>query len=378
MVDIVRHKIQPVNTTNYSISSKKLQLLLRGKGLWDTVIGQDVFPASGSPDTQRRFQQRADLALTDILLSIEDNCSHSVITMDDPRLVWEKLQDMYKGVSDACIDTYLVKLQGLRMHGDEKVMAFVNRLVKLESDLASVGHSLHEKEKSRALLRGLRGEFETTAKVMRAVDMSFTKDVAELIVEEGSLEVAETTDGSSAPAMATVSSGKLRCSQCGRDGHTADRCFHNPACSYYRKDISIDAGKRNKRKTKSFGNQKRKPKNVSSHDKDIVANMALMSKSVLHGDVLATSAMKKKWMIDSVSTSHICNNEMHFESLTKQPRRPVKVGEGQHVVVAGIGNVRGTAVVDGKQHEVVMKDVFNVPTMMCNLISVGKARRTGF
>ena len=208
--------------------------------------------------------------------------------------------------------------------------------------------------------------------------MSFTKAVAELVVEEGSLEVAETTGGSSVTALATVSSGRLSFSHCGRDGHTADRCFHNPACSYYRKDIRTDVGKRNQRKTKSFGNQKRKPKNESSHDKDNVANVALMSKSVLHGNVLATSAMKKKWMIDSASTSHICNNEMHFESLTKQPRRPVEVGEGQHVVVAGIGNVRGAAVVDGKQHEVVMKDVLYVPTMICNLISVSKERRSGF
>ena len=87
---------------------------------------------------------------------------------------------------------------------------------------------------------------------------------------------------------------------------------------------------------------------------------------------------KKKWMIDSASTLHICNNKMHFESLTKQPRRHVEVGEGQQVVVVGIGNVRGTAVVDGKQHEVVMKDVLYVPTMMCNLFSVSKARRSGF
>ena len=162
--------------------------------------------------------------------------------MDDASLVWEKLQDMYKRVSNACMDTYLVTLQGLRMHGDEKVMAFVNRLVELENDLASVGHSLDRKEKRRALLRGLRGEFETTAKVIRAVDMSFTKAVAELVVEEGSLELAETTVGSSVTALATVSSGRLCCSHCGRDGHTADRSLHNHACSYYRKDTRIDAG----------------------------------------------------------------------------------------------------------------------------------------
>lgn len=103
-----------------------------------------------------------------------------------------------------------------------------------------------------------------------------------------------------------------------------------------------------------------------------------MSNSVLFRDVLATKAMQKKWMIDTASTSHICNDEMYFESLTKQQRRRVRVGEGQQVVLAGIGTVKGTVVLNGEQHEVVMKEVLYVPIMISNLISVSKARRSGY
>ena len=45
--------------------------------------------------------------------------------------------------------------------------------------------------------------------------------------------------------------------------------------------------------------------------------------------------------------------------------------------VAGVGNVTGTAVVDGKKETVMFKSVLFVPTMMCNLLSVSKARRAG-
>lgn len=44
-VDIARHKIRPLNTVNYSIWSKKMQLLLRGKGLWCIVCGKETAPA---------------------------------------------------------------------------------------------------------------------------------------------------------------------------------------------------------------------------------------------------------------------------------------------------------------------------------------------
>ena len=87
--------------------------------------------------------QRRDVALTDILLSIEDSCRHALINVEDPKYMWDKLQVMKKGVSDASIDTYLLKLQDFKMGANENVMCYVNRLMELENDLASVGHSLN-------------------------------------------------------------------------------------------------------------------------------------------------------------------------------------------------------------------------------------------
>ena len=377
-IDIARHKIKALNSTNYSIWSKKMQLLLRGKGLWDIVTGKEVAPCTDTQNEDyKTFVQRRDVALTDILLSIEDNCSHAVINFDDPKMVWDKLQEMYKGVSDACIDSYLVKLQDLKMGANEKVMCYVNRLVALENDLSSVGHSLDEKEKKRALLRGLREEFQITAKVIRAMDMNFTKAVSELVVEEGSQGFEPSSEKCSETALTTVHTGKPDCTHCGRGGHTANRCYHNPASEWYKKQIKYGLRK-DKKQGKRHGYCRSKKKTKDSLDDDDVANVALMSKSVLRGDVHVPHSMKEKWVIDSASTSHICNNETVFESLTKQPRRPVEVGEGQLVDVHGIGIVRGTTIIDGRKQFVMMKAVLYVPTMMCNLISVSRTRRSGF
>ena len=66
-----------------------------------------------------------------------------------------------------------------------------------------------------------------------------------------------------------------------------------------------------------------------------------------------------------------------FESLEEKICQPVEVGEGEHVAVAGFGNVTGNAVVDGKKETVTFKSVLFVPTMICNLLSVSRARRAG-
>ena len=42
--DIARHRIQSLNASNYSIWSKKMQLLLKGKGLWGLVSGDEIEP----------------------------------------------------------------------------------------------------------------------------------------------------------------------------------------------------------------------------------------------------------------------------------------------------------------------------------------------
>ena len=62
---------------------------------------------------------------------MNDNCSHAVINLEDPQVAWKTLKDMYKCVSDACVDGYLEKLHSLQMMDKKKVMVNVNRLVKL-------------------------------------------------------------------------------------------------------------------------------------------------------------------------------------------------------------------------------------------------------
>ena len=61
-------------------------------------------------------------------------------------------------------------------------MSYGNRLIAIESDLASVGHTVFEKEKQRALLRGLRDEFGITDRVIRALDSSFNESFSKLVL----------------------------------------------------------------------------------------------------------------------------------------------------------------------------------------------------
>lgn len=142
-----------------------MQLLLRGKGLLNIACGKETAPAENENQGEElvKYTSRRDVALTDILLPIEDNCSLAVVSLEDPKNVWDKHVEMYRSLSDACVDSYVVKLQNLQMKDDDKVMTYVNRLTEIENELATVGHSLDEIEKRRSLLRG----FETSSMLLQ-------------------------------------------------------------------------------------------------------------------------------------------------------------------------------------------------------------------
>ena len=68
-----------------------------------------------------KFERRREIALTNLILAIDDSCSAAVITLREPAEVWKKLKQMYETVSGTRIDAYLAQLHGVKMLQREKV-----------------------------------------------------------------------------------------------------------------------------------------------------------------------------------------------------------------------------------------------------------------
>lgn len=70
--------------------SNKLELILRGKGLWAIVDDTETDREDASEAEKTKFRQRMDSATTTIMLTIEDNFLSSVITERDPGIIWSR------------------------------------------------------------------------------------------------------------------------------------------------------------------------------------------------------------------------------------------------------------------------------------------------
>ena len=234
-----RYQVKPLSTENYFLWSNKMEVLLRGKGLWEIVIGDEMEPR-GDDAALKKFRIRRDRATTCLLMSIEERCLPSVISLRDPRTNWLRLEETYQKISQASIDAYLLQYQELRMANGEKIMEFVNRLQDIEKKLIGIGKLLSEDDKRRCLLRSLRPDFAVTAEVIRGTDKSIADAIFQLLVFEASQiqegKSDETVSLREKTVRALAASSVKECHHRGRLGHVKATCFHNPKSKSYRKN----------------------------------------------------------------------------------------------------------------------------------------------
>ena len=108
------------------------------------------------------------------------------------------------------------------------------------------------------------------------------------------------------------------------------------------------------------------------------SHIGFLPHAVQKGKLTLPSSFRQKWFADPACTSHVCNERNDFETLDHSVTGPVEVGEGQQAQSLGLGTIRGSTFIDGKRVPVIFNNVLFVPTLICNLISMSKARRSGF
>ena len=373
-VDTSRYRIKPLSTTNYYSWSNKIELVLRGKGLWKLVTGDEQEPAAGDESVIAKFARRRDVAVTTILLSIEESCLSPVMNLRDPIEIWRTLRETFQSVSEASIDAYLSRYQNLKMKGSEGVMDYVNRLKMVENQLYDIGHLLSDADKKRALLRGLREEYKVTAEVVRVTGKTLSEAIAQLIMVELSLQndAEDARLGTESHKALSSTEHQLtdskQCSHCGRSGHVKDECFHNPHGRNYRTSRPRQDG--NKTGRMQEGKNKNKVKSGKGAYTTFVTKFIGAVSEKQH-------KASHKWIIDSGASVHMCNDRSLFHSFRKFNKEgAVSVGNGEVVTTVGVGTVRCEAANKGwKNRKIQLKDVLYIPNLMCNLLSVSQMRK---
>jgi hypothetical protein len=77
-----------------------------------------------------------------------------------------------------------------------------------------------------------------------------------------------------------------------------------------------------------------------------------------------------RWLIDSGASAHMTSCRDAMEYYKSIPKFDISIGDKTKFRVAGSGNVKMTIMVEGKPVKSIIKDVFHVPSLGYNLLSV--------
>lgn len=78
--------------------SRKIQLILESKGVWKIISGEEEASAKLDMDS---YERRNDIALTTLLLSIEESVLRRVFSNEEPCKAWETVQEVFQTVSQS-------------------------------------------------------------------------------------------------------------------------------------------------------------------------------------------------------------------------------------------------------------------------------------
>lgn len=118
--DPFKMRVKPLTANNYFVWSNEMEIILRGKGLWEFVSESAEASDEEGVDLEVGPNRKRNIAHAYTLMSIDDSCKASVLVMRDPVAVWKKLKDTYQAVSEASIDAKLSKLQHLKMKSQRR------------------------------------------------------------------------------------------------------------------------------------------------------------------------------------------------------------------------------------------------------------------
>jgi len=155
-----------------------------------------------------------------------------------------------------------------------------------------------------------------------------------------------------------ANSNRSNCTHCGKTGHTQDKCW--------KKFPHLNPHKKNKpSETRSafLANQ-------SDNDPGAICLIGENPEAPKIGE-------QNEWLIDSGCSNHMTYNKSLFSTLSKSSVAQVVLGNGNRVNITGCGSISINIQVNGRSTPVILENVFLVPEMGYQLLSVSTLSRRG-
>ena len=366
-------KIPYFDGHHYDHWSELMENLLRAKGLWKLVESGVDEPRGAALTNIAEQQQLESDKLKDhkvkhyLFRAIDRAVFEQILDRSTSKVVWDSLKRKYGGndrVKRSLLNSLRRDFEVLEMKEGETITEYFSRVMAVANKMRSNGEEMPDSKVVQKILRTLTDRFTYVV-----VSIEESKDTESLSIDElqSSLVIHEQkfkrvmrydSDQALKVEDQIGGRGRGRGSFRGRGRGRGRQTFNKATVECF--------------KCHNLGHfqyecpQWNKEANYVEVDKD---EELLLMAYVEKLDAKRSDA----WFIDSGCSNHMCGDKGMFSNLVEELRHSVKCGNNTRMTVAGKGSVK--LMFNGLSF--VIRDVYYVPELRNNLLSVGQLQEKG-
>ncbi|KAL4385296.1 hypothetical protein GQ457_15G029610 [Hibiscus cannabinus] len=380
-----------------------MKVYLRSLGLWNVVETNEDPPALRANPTLAQLKAynedllKKDKALTCIHSGLADHIFTSIMDLETPKSVWDKLKEIHEG-GDRVKKTKLLILKRefsmLQMKDDELIKDFSNMLMDVVNQIRLYGENLPDAKVVEKVMISVPQRFEAKiSAIEESCDMT-SLTIADLVSkleaqeQRVSMRAIEASEGAFLAAHKGVkfnnslkkakssnkskgffsSSGKFPpCPICKKTNHAEKDCrFKEKGKSKFQCTFCGKSGH-----TEKFcWTKKKEAKKESQHQANASEENQEEDEHLFMVSHVAEPSHNSVWLVDSWCTSHMTPVAAYFSSLDKSFVTSVKMGNGATVQVHGKGSISVNTPKD--------LPMLNISDDKCDSCQLGKSHRLPF
>eukprot|EP00253_Pinus_taeda_P029962 PITA_29962 len=374
------------NGKNYDYWAITMKALFACQDLWEIV--EDGFDeptnetefnrlTQGEKDLLKSNRKKDEKAIVFLYQALDKSVFPRIAGAKTSKEVWQTLKTAYQGmekVRTAKLQLLRRDFENLNMKESDNIDSFLTHVIGLVTQMRTHGETIEDRRIVEKILRVLPSKFDAIVTTIEE-----TKDLSSFLVDElhASLitheqRLSRNQNSSLEQAFKTQMSfgrgrGQGRGNKRGR-GRIQNRGGRN---------IPANAQGRGSNPNQNQGqgsSQQREQHHAQGQRENISQNNVLLACN------MAETNTEDIWFLDSGCSNHMTGNIALFSALDKNMKSEVTLGTDSKVSVMGKGEVK----IFTKQGErktiadVYYVDVYYVPGMRCNLLSIGQLVQKGY
>ncbi|KAI3509833.1 hypothetical protein L1887_25356 [Cichorium endivia] len=395
--------IKKLNNNNYNTWATCMMSYLQGQDLWEVVGGSETTPPVEDVNgTLRKWRIRAGKAMFALKTTVEEEMLEHIRDVKTPKEAWDTFVTLFSKKNDTRLQLLENELLSISQH-DMTIAQYFHKVKSICREITELDPNsvIGESRMKRIIIHGLRPEYRSFIIAVQGwpVQPSLVEFENLLASQEAmAKQMGNITLKSEDEALYTSKSRRnfKPIAKGGYKNIDKEKCHQGTTQPWrtQKTDHKSSRGKRFEGNCNNCGKWGHMSKDCWSKKKSIESNTATSKKEIEdEWDAEALYAMEenelalmatmrehidyeKDWIIDSGCSNHMTGDQKKLRNLKEyKGSRVVLTANNSRLPIAHIGN---TTVVPGNESDLVsLQNVFHVPGMKKNLLSVSQLTSSG-